>query len=116
MKIKVNYTIQDMFKHNQQITAEKSNPSYLDLIILIDKMGRLNPLDYVLFIELENNDNPIAYLTIYYDTVENINSKTLTVQYHNKYNGVSACKEPVRKLKKWLGDYMKENGLWEEQR
>lgn len=114
MKIKVNYTIQDMFKHNQQITAEKDNPRYLDFIMIIDKMARLEPYDYVLFIELEDDNNPLKYLTVYYDNMADLKDRTLTVEYHSAYNTISTCKTPTQHTKKWLSDYMKDNGLWEQ--
>ena len=114
MKLKVNYTIEDMFKHNQQITAEKDNPRYLDFIKIIDKMARVAPLDYVLFIELEDDENQLKYLTVYYANIFDFKCRSLTVEYHSDYNTTSTCKEPVGQIKAWIGDYMKDNGLWEQ--
>ena len=111
MKLKINYTIQDLFKHNQLITAEKSNPSYTDLIKFIDKLARLKPYDYVLFIELENDDIPLNHLTVYYDTMDDIKTKMLTVERHFYINSTDIKKQKSNDLKVWLGTYMENNGL-----
>ena len=118
MKLNVNYTIEDMFKHNQLITAEKTSPRYLDFIKVIDKMARLKPCDYTLFIELKNDKKPIeydgmelVYITAYYSSMDDIAKRMLTVEYHGSCYSVIVNKEPARQLKAWIGDYMKDNGL-----
>ena len=114
MKIKVNYTIQDMFKHNQQITAEKDNPRYLDFIKVIDKMSRLKPYDYVLFIEFEDDTYPLTYVTMYYDNMTELEQRTLTVEYHGNCNNTTTAKTQAGQVKAWIGDYMKDDELWEQ--
>ena len=111
MKLKINYTIQDLFKHDQLITAEKNNPSYTDLIKFIGKLARLKPCDYVLFIQLENDNMPLKYLTVYYNTMDDIKTKMLTVEHHFYTNSADIKKQKSNDLKVWLDTYMKNNGL-----
>ena len=114
MKLKVNYTIEDMFKHKQQITAEKDSPRYIDFITIIDKMPRLKPYDYVLFIEFEDDTYPLTYATIYYDNMDELKQRTLTVEYHGHHNDATTVKNQAGQVKAWIGDYMKDNGLMQD--